>query len=376
MSDRILGSSMRDTQALAPSTLAIHLGRPAPGPNSPLNEPITPVTAFHAGGELGYVRDGNPGWLALEAAIGPLEGGTAVAVSSGIATVDAIIDLLPIGAQVVLQHICYSGTSARLNQHNASGRIQLRREPLHQRPELAAGAQLVWIETPANPTLEVVDIAAVAQARSAGALLVVDNTVATPLQQRPLTFGADIVVHSATKSISGHSDAMLGLAVAADPVVADRLRAARAVIGCVPGVLESYLVLRGLRTLPLRARASSSNAQELADRLLTHPSVLSVDYPTLPGRAGSEVASRQMSTGGALLSFRVRGGADAAEAVAERTELWIHATSLGGVESTLERRKRWPMESDLVPEDLIRLSVGCEDVDDLWNDLAAALAAA
>ncbi len=359
--------------ALRPATRAIQLGRPAAHPDAPLNEPLTPATAFHADGLIGYAREGNPGWAALESAIGDLEGGTAVAVSAGIAAVDLIIDLLPIGATVVAQEVSYAGTLARLGHHADSGRIALRLTTAGKIAGRSRKADLVWVETPANPTLDVVDIARVAERRQEGALVVVDNTLATPMLQRPMQLGADIVVHSASKYIAGHSDALLGIVVAADAALGERLRMGRAGAGCTPGVLESFLALRGLRTMPLRVERASYNALELATRLQQHPDVLEALHPGLPSHPAHDIAMRQMSAGGALVSWRPAGGAKRAERITHATRVWIHATSLGGVESTLERRRRWPFEAAGVPKDLIRLSVGCEDLEDLWGDLADAL---
>ena len=237
-----------------------------------------------------------------------------------------------------------------------------------------AGAALVWVESPTNPALEVADLPAViAAAHSAGALLAVDNTFATPLAQRPLSFGADLVVHSATKYLAGHSDALLGAVVATradliEPVVAHRM-----LHGAVPGTMEAWLGLRGLRTLPLRLERAQASAAELARRLLHHPRVQRVRYPGLPDDPGHARASAQMAGFGAIVCVELDGGAAAADRAIAACRIWVAATSLGGVESTLERRRRWPAESPGIPEGLVRLSVGIEDVEDLWRDLDQAL---
>jgi cystathionine gamma-synthase len=277
---------------------------------------------------------------------------------------------------VVSQSVAYSGTRTQLARWNESGRIELR-EVSARTDELvraAAGAAMVWLETPTNPTLEVVDIAAVvAAAHAAGALVVVDSTFATPLGQKPLDLGADIVVHSATKYLAGHSDVLLGAVVARDPQLVERVTRNRVLGGGIPGPMEAWIALRGLRTFPLRWERACASAAEIARRCTEHPAVMRVRHLSLPDDPGHELAAAQMTAFGAIISLELHGGAEAADAVADATRLWVHATSLGGVESTLERRRRWPEESPQVPEGLLRLSVGIEDVEDLWTDLAAAL---
>ena len=243
------------------------------------------------------------------------------------------------------------------------------------------GAAMLWLESPTNPMLEVADLATLcAAAREAGTLTVVDNTFATPLVQRPLDLGADVVVHSVTKSLSGHSDVLLGAVVtrADEPGrrLGAQLRAHRHLTGSIAGPSEVWLALRGLRTLALRMERAQRSAAELARRLQDHPAVARVRHPSLPDDPGHERAARQMTGFGAVLAIEVCGGASAAEAVAAATRVWVHTTSLGGVESTLERRRRHAAEAPTVPESLLRLSVGIEDVEDLWADLAAGLARA
>jgi cystathionine gamma-synthase len=219
-------------------------------------------------------------------------------------------------------------------------------------------AALVWLESPTNPALEVVDIpAVVAAAHDAGAYVVVDNTFATPLLQQPLSLDADLVVHSATKFIAGHSDVLLGAIVTRDDELYDVLKKRRDMIGATPGTLEAWLALRGLRTLHVRLERAQFNAQELVRRLGGHPAVAEVRYPGF----------------GAIIAVVLADGALAADLLTHKTTLWVHATSLGGVESTFERRRRWKTEPATIPEGLVRLSVGIEDVDDLWDDLAAGL---
>lgn len=352
----------------------VHGGRPAVQPGQPVNQPIEPASTYYAGGEPEYARDGTRGMQALEAAIGPMEGGQAVAYSSGMAAANAIIDLLPMGAIVVAARFTYTGVSVRLRELHESGRLQLRHVDIADTDAVlraADGAQALWVETPTNPMLEVADIPALRAGTSA--LLIVDNTFATPLGQQPLLCGADVVMHSATKAIGGHSDGLMGLAITADPERAEALRIRRTILGGAPGALECYLTLRGLRTLSLRHARSQQSAQMIAERLTDHPSVRRVRFPGLPADPGFERMQRLMNGPGSIMAVEVYGGAAAAQRVAEATKLWVHATSLGGVESLIERRRRWPLENSEVPEDLLRLSVGIEDCNDLWDDLDQAL---
>ena len=353
-------------------------GRPPHVPGAPLNYPIGVSTTFNAGlADHGYVREGTLGTESLEAVIGEQEHGHAVVFSSGIATVSAVVELVPEGGVVVAPNHSYPGTLARLREYAAVGRISLREVLVSDSAAVASacsGASLLWLESPTNPLMEVADIRAGADAVHAqGGISVVDNTFMSPARCQPLELGADISMHSATKYISGHSDALLGALVAADIEVAQRLRQRRLMQGSLPGALETFLALRGIRTLHLRMERAERNAAELAKRLLSHPSVARVRYPGLPDAEGHLLHMSQAKGGGAVISIEIAGGADAAERVCESTRLWVHATSLGGVESTLERRRRWPAESPDCPDNLIRLSVGIEQVEDLWADLSTAL---
>jgi cystathionine gamma-synthase len=349
---------------LQPDTIAVKAGRPAPTPDAPFNTPLVMASTYVAGGEMEYGRYGNETWRALESAIERLEGGRALAFASGMAAVATILDLVAVGETVVAARHCYQGTLVQLASLEQRGLIKVVLVDIDQTDQVVAALSqdtaLLWIESPTNPALEVADIPALcAAAHRQGARVVVDNTFATPLVQRPLDDGADLVVHSATKYISGHSDVLLGLIVTRD---ADAFRAIderRRTLGALPGTLEAWLALRGLRTMPLRVERATANARELADRLRAHPAVERVRYPGF----------------GAVIAIEVAGGADAADRVTHGTRLWVHATSLGGVESSLERRRRWASEPSTIPESLIRLSVGIENVDDLWADLSNALEA-
>ena len=255
-------------------THLVHGGRPPAEPGNPVNYPVELSSTYHAGGDVEYARDGTLGMRSLEAAVGPLEGGEAIAFASGMAAANAIMDLLPQGAIVVAAEFTYTGVALRLRELDERGAIQLRRVDIADTEAVIAalqGAHAVWVESPTNPMMEIADIPAISEAAHAvGALVVCDNTFATPLGQRPLQMGADVVLHSATKAMGGHSDCLLGIAVTADPDRAEALRVRRTLLGAAPGALECYLVLRGLRTLALRRARSQASAQVIAERLAAH----------------------------------------------------------------------------------------------------------
>jgi cystathionine gamma-synthase len=371
-----------DDQALSPATLAVTAGRPRPAPGAAMNEPVWLTSTYVADGEVDYARTDNPTWQAFESALGALEGGDALVLSSGMAAITAALSLVDDDTRVVAPTHAYSGTSALFEESARRGRLTVDDDDVADTAGVLAalpGAALLWLESPTNPTLEVADLPALcAAARELGVLTVVDNTFATPMVQRPLDLGADVVVHSVTKYLSGHSDVLLGAAVTrADEdrgrELGARLRAHRRLTGSIAGPAEVWLALRGLRTLALRVERAQASAAELARRLQAHPAVERVRHPSLPNDPGHERAARQMRGFGAILAIEVHGGAQAAESVANATRLWVHTTSLGGVESTLERRRRHPAEAVSVPESLLRLSVGIEDVEDLLADLEQAL---
>lgn len=365
---------------LSPRTVAVTAGRPPAHPDAPLNPPVVLASAFRAGGRMEYARETAPTTEAFEEVVGALEGGAAVAFASGMAAANAVLDTVAPTAVVVAPEHAYTGVSVRLQELAAAGRIRLRRVPVADTEAVASavdGAALLWLESPTNPMLEVADLAACcAAAWAAGATVVADNTFATPMLQRPLDHGADVVLHSATKFLGGHSDLLLGALVTRDVELAETLRSRRVLLGAAPGALECYLAVRGVRTLPLRIERAQDNARVLADRLRGHPAVARVRYPGLPDDPGHDRAARQMAGPGALVAIETVGDAPTADRLCAATRLWVHATSLGGVESLLERRRRWSAESPGVPETLVRLSVGVEDVEDLWADLSAALDAA
>jgi cystathionine gamma-synthase len=293
------------------------------------------------------------------------------------AAVSAALSLTPIGGVAVVPSASYNGTIGLARELEAEGALRLREvDPLDVDATVAAldGADLLWLESPTNPMLDVVEVPALARAaRERGVTVVVDNTFSTPLRQRPLEVGADVVVHSATKFIAGHSDVLLGLAVMGDPELRARLAKRRTLQGGIPGPFEAWLALRGLRTMALRLDRSEETTGELARRLLDHPAVARVRYPGLPQDPNHERARAQLDGFGAVVSIELAGGAEAAEAFVDALRLFTPATSLGGVESLVERRRRHAAEPVEVPEALVRLSVGIEHVEDLWADLERAL---
>jgi len=359
---------------LDPTSRLVHGGRPEHGPDAPLAEPVVFTSTYVAGGPAGYGRYGNPTWTAFEDVLGDLEGGRALAFSSGMAACAAVFDLVPVGGRVVAPVHAYSGVLGLLDQQAGTGRITVERVDIADTDAVVAalpGAALLWVESPTNPAMEVADLPAVcAAARAAGVMVAVDNTFATPLLQRPLTLGADVVVHSVTKYLAGHSDVLLG-AVVATGATYEAVEARRKLYGGIPGPMETWLALRGMRTLALRMDKAQQNAAFLAERLAGHPRVTRVRYPGLADDPGHKRATDHMRGYGAILAIEVEGDA---QRVCESTRLWVHATSLGGVESMLERRRRWAAETPTIPENLIRLSVGIEHPDDLWADLTQALA--
>jgi len=349
--------------SLHPETSAITAGRPEAAPDASLNPPLVFSSTYHAGGPVGYGRYGNESWSALETAISQLEGGETLSFSSGMAAISAVFSILPIGAPVVASNQGYSGTMGLLNQHHASGRLEVRFVDITNTEEVIGamkGAALLWLESPTNPCLDLADLPALISAAKKLTIGVgVDNTFATPLVQQPLSMGADIVMHSVTKFLAGHSDVVLGSLSISDPALFKRLEEARRFNGSIPGPFEAWLALRGIRSFPVRFRAAEKNAQQLVTRLQSHAKITKVRYPGF----------------GAVISFEVDGTAEQAEKVCESSRLITHATSLGGIESLWERRRRWALESPSVPEQLIRLSVGCEHVEDIWQDIERALGA-
>jgi len=379
MSDRELGFETR----------AIHAGQ---SPDETTGAVVTPIyqTSTYAQEEVGvhrgyeYSRTGNPTRTALERCLANLEGaGTGFAFSSGMAAEDAVLRLLPADSHVVIPNDAYGGTYRLVTRVFGPAGLQYTptdlSDPAAIRAAWRPNTKLLWVETPTNPLLGIVDIAAAARvAHDQGARLVVDNTFATPYLQRPLDLGADVVVHSTTKYLGGHSDVVGGFVGVNDVNLAQHIAYLQNAVGAVPGPFDCFLVLRGLKTLAVRMDRHCANAAAVVEMLERHPAVGHVRYPGLPTHPGHETAVRQMRGFGGMVSFTVTGGEDAALELLRRTRLFTLAESLGAVESLIEHPGRMthasvagsPLEVDA---SLIRVSVGLETAADLVDDLRQAL---
>lgn len=367
---------MNDRTTWHQDSWLVNAGRPTE-PGEPLNVPPVPASNFLIGNGRGYSRGGGtPTWEALETIVGGLESGRSVAFSSGMAAIAAVFDLLQVGSRIFLPGDCYQGVAQLAAAGAARSRWTVERLPMQDTTgwvEACRIGDLVWLESPSNPLLAVADLEAICAApRKAGAIVAVDNTFATPLNQQPLAFGATLSIQSATKFIGGHSDLLAGIATTRDKSLWHDLRKTRELTGATPGALESFLAVRGARTLAVRLQRAQQSALCLAERLSTHPAVSCVRYPGLATHATHATAKRVLKGFGTIISFDVKGDAAAADAVCRGTSLIHHATSLGAVESTMERRAEIAGQEHL-PASLLRLSVGLEHVDDLWNDLSEAL---
>ncbi|MFW3387270.1 UNVERIFIED_CONTAM: aminotransferase class I/II-fold pyridoxal phosphate-dependent enzyme [Kocuria sp. CPCC 205274] len=365
---------------LRPDTVLVAGGRPAPEHDAPVGPSIVLTSTYRGSAGLDaedrtYGRFSNPTWEDLEDVLARLERAElpALAYASGLAAVASVLSLVPAGGRLVLPRHSYQGSLALAADLEARGLLTVRTVDVTDTEDVVAAldaADLLWLESPTNPMLEVADLPALlAAARERGVLTCVDNTFATPLLQRPLEHGADIVVHSVTKYLAGHSDVVLGAAVTSDPALRTRLKGHRSLHGAVPGPFEAWLALRGMRTLAVRVERSAATAGELARRLQQHPAVREVRYPGLPGDPGHERAAAQMDGFGSIVAIVPAGDVAAVEAAVDALRVWTPATSLGGVESLIERRRRHHEEPHSVPETLLRLSVGIENVEDLWEDL-------
>lgn len=373
-------------------TLAIHAGQPPDPLTGAVVPPIYQVSTFAQDGVGGlrggyeYSRSANPTRTALEECLAALEDGSrALAFASGLAAEDALIrTVCRPGSHVVIPHDAYGGTFRLFDKVAQPWGVSYSSAPLDNPEAIAAAIQpgttrLLWVETPTNPLLTIADIAVLAEiAHESDVLLVVDNTFASPYLQQPLTLGADVVVHSTTKYLGGHSDVIGGALVVKDGALAEQLAFHQNAMGAVPGPFDSWLVLRGIKTLGVRMDRHSANARLIAERLLGHPSVVQVLWPGLPDHPGHAVAAKQMRDFGGMVSFRVAGGEAQALAVCAGTQVFTLAESLGGVESLIEHPARMthasasgsPLE---VPSDLVRLSVGIETGADLVEDVLRAL---
>ena len=373
-------------------TRAIHAGQEPDPQTGAVVPPVYQVSTYAQDGVGGlrggyeYSRSGNPTRTALEECLASLEGGTrGLAFASGLAAEDTLLrTVMTPGAHAIIGNDAYGGTYRLFAkvaepwgvEHTPVDLTDLDAVRRAVRPGVT---RIIWAETPTNPLLTVVDIAALAGiAHEAGALLVVDNTFASPYLQQPLALGADVVVHSTTKYLGGHSDVIGGGLVVADAELGERLAYHQNAMGSVPGPWDSWLVLRGIKTLGVRMDRHCSNAKAIVDLLTSHPAVTEVYYPGLPGHRGHEVAERQMRDFGGMVSFRVAGGEQEAVDLCARTRVFTLGESLGGVESLIEHPGRMTHASASgsaleVPADLVRLSVGIETVDDLVADLKQAL---
>ncbi len=373
------------------ATKAIHAGyRPDPATGA-VNTPIYASSTFAQDGVgalrggYEYARTGSPTRAALEATLAAVEAGShGRAFASGMAATDcALRAVLRPGDHVVIPNDAYGGTFRLIDKVFTRWNVEYTPVPLHQLDAVAAAitprTRLIWVETPTNPLLSIADIAALAQlGHQHSAKVLVDNTFASPALQQPLTLGADIVLHSTTKYIGGHSDVVGGALVTNDAELDDAFGFLQNGAGAVPGPFDAYLTMRGLKTLVLRMQRHTENASAVAQFLAGHPAVSAVLYPGLPGHPGHDVAARQMSGFGGMVSVRMRGGRQAARKLCANTRVFILAESLGGVESLIEHPSAMTHASTAgsqleVPDDLVRLSVGIEDVDDLLADLDRAL---
>ncbi|MEV3874843.1 cystathionine gamma-synthase [Streptomyces sp. NPDC049906] len=372
-------------------TVAIHAGNTADPLTGAVVPPIHQVSTFKQDGVGGlrggyeYSRSANPTRTALEENLAALEGGVrGLAFASGLAAEDCLLrTLLAPGDHVVIPDDAYGGTFRLFAKVAARWGVEFSvahtSDPQAVRAALTPRTRAIWVETPSNPLLGITDVPALAEvAREAGVRLVVDNTFATPYLQQPLALGADVVVHSLTKYMGGHSDVVGGALVAGDATLAEELAYHQNAMGAIAGPFDSWLVLRGIKTLAVRMDRHSDNAGRIAEALTRHPRVTEVLYPGLPGHPGHEVAAKQMKRFGGMVSFRVAGGEEAAVAVCDRAKLFTLGESLGGVESLIEHPGRMTHASTAgsaleVPADLVRLSVGIENVDDLLADLQQAL---
>lgn len=412
-------SSPAARSEFAADTIVVETGRPQRADGAAVNPPIDLSSTFVSAGDISaspyaYGRFDTPAWTPFEEALGQLEHASlpGLVFGSGLAAISAVISLVPAGGTLIIPTHSYQGTLASAAQIAGRQNFDLVTVDISDTEAVIAALDraghattgqaatdgtaasagdadgtaasasageagspgMLWIESPTNPMLEVADVPALTTAaKDRGFLVSVDNTFATPLLQTPLDLGADIVVHSVTKYLAGHSDVVLGAVVTGNVGLREDLHSERSMRGGIAGPFEVWLALRGLRTLAVRLDRAQANAHAIAERLAAHPTVVETRYPGLPGDPGHARAAAQMNGFGAIISFTV-DSAEKATAIAEAVRLWTPATSLGGVESLIERRRRHPAEPATVPEGLIRLSVGIENLEDLWADLEAALA--
>lgn len=382
--------------SLSAETMVVAAGRPPRERDEPVNPPIVlSSTYFGTGGlgdgDRGYGRYSNPTWDPFEEALGQLEGSDlpALLYASGLAAVSSALSLLPAGGVLVMPSHSYAGSLVMATELAQKGFLELRTVDIADTDAVKAqlaplgpdakAARMLWLESPTNPMLGIADIRELtAAAHRVGAIVVTDNTFSTPLVQLPLSLGSDVVLHSVTKYLAGHSDVVLGALVTSNPDIRAALLHHRIIHGGIAGPFEAWLALRGLRTLALRVERSQASAAVLAERLSVHPLIDRIRFPGLPADPGHERAKTQMTGFGSIVCVQIApvaglSGADAADKLVRALQLWLPATSLGGVESLIERRRRHSAEPLSVPDNLVRLSVGIENIEDLWADLKQAL---
>lgn len=388
--------SEQQAAALSSETVVVAAGRPPRERDQPVNPPVVLSSTYFGTGALdtgdrGYGRYSNPTWDPFEEALGQLEGAglPGLLYASGLAAVSSALSLIPAGGVLVMPTHSYSGTLVMATELAQKEFVELRTVDIADTDTVKAAlapagsntraASMLWLESPTNPMLGIADVRALTDAaHDAGAIVVTDNTFSTPLVQQPLALGSDVVLHSVTKYLAGHSDVVLGALVTSNPDIRSALLHNRTIHGGIAGPFEAWLALRGLRTLALRVERSQQSAAVLAERLRVHPRIESVRFPGLATDPGHERAKAQMTGFGSIICIQVApagglNGADAADKLVQALDLWLPATSLGGVESLIERRRRHAAEPESVPENLVRLSVGIENVEDLWSDLEQAL---
>ncbi|MFF1386051.1 trans-sulfuration enzyme family protein [Arthrobacter sp. NPDC058288] len=386
--------SEQQAAALSAETVVVAAGRPPRKRDAPVNPPIVLSSTYFgtgplADGDRGYGRYSNPTWDPFEEALGQLEGASlpGLLYASGLAAVSSALSLIPAGGVLVMPSHSYAGSLVMATELAEKGLFELRTVDIADTDAVKAllapaegrPASMLWLESPTNPMLGIADIRALtAAAHAAGAIVVTDNTFSTPLVQQPLSLGSDVVLHSVTKYLAGHSDVVLGALVTSDAAIRATLLHHRIIHGGIAGPFEAWLALRGLRTLALRIERSQASAAVLAGRLSNHPRIEGIRFPGLETDPGHERAKSQMKGFGSVLCVQIApagglNGADAADKLVRALHLWLPATSLGGVESLIERRRRHVAEPVSVPDNLVRLSVGIENVEDLWADLEQAL---
>lgn len=368
-------------------TQAVHAGRTIDPATGAITQAIQLSTTFERAQSgayphgFSYSREGNPNRDALEQCLATLEGGTeALAFASGLAVLNAVLQGLEPGDHIIAPDDAYYGMRVLIREVFAKSQLELSyvdmTDPATVRAAVRPATRLLWVETPSNPLLRITDLAAMAEiAHASNAISICDSTFATPVLQRPFDFGVDMVMHSTTKYLSGHSDVVGGALITRfQNYLFERARKAQHYGGGVPSPFDCWLTLRGLTTLPYRVRAQAQYAQKIAEYLRSHAAVEAVHYPGLPEHRGHELAAKQMSGFGGMLSFQVRGGYDEAMGVAAAVRIFTRATSLGGAHSLIEHRASIEGKGTNTPQNLLRVSVGLEDPDDLIGDLEQALA--